>query len=38
MKRCTRLSGLGAVRHEEEEHGFGAKRDARARTKRGRRR
>jgi hypothetical protein len=36
MKRCTWLSGLEAVRHGEEEHGFGAKREARACTKRGR--
>jgi hypothetical protein len=34
MKRCTRLSGLEAVRHSEEEHGFGAKREVRAWTKR----
>ena len=32
LKRGTRLSGLEAVSHGEEEHGFGTKREARACT------
>src|SRR6516165_1712403 len=33
MKRCTWLSGLEAVRHGEEEHGFREEREARGCTK-----
>ncbi len=34
LKRCTRLSGFEEVRHGEEDHGFGTKREARACTNR----
>jgi hypothetical protein len=37
MNGCPRLSGLQALRHGDEEHGFGTKREARAGTS-GRRR